>query len=124
MKAGCVWALNTIRHGTAGGPPHLLETHEVIVNLIANTKTSKGLTIQADLNMNSYAKGIKRPDKEMKRLKMTSAANHGEWNYSFSPRNTINKIYPGDISQRELSSEVLNTTHLPGIYLIFTHIFG
>jgi hypothetical protein len=30
-----------------------LETLEVIVNLIANTQTSKGLTIQADLNVNS-----------------------------------------------------------------------
>lgn len=49
----------------------------------------EGLTIQACLNMNSYAKGIKIPGKEMKRLKMTPAAFHGEWNYSVSPRNEI-----------------------------------
>ncbi len=30
-----------------------LGTREVIVDLIANTQTSKGLTIQADLNVNS-----------------------------------------------------------------------
>jgi hypothetical protein len=41
-----------------------LETREVIVNLIANTRTSKGLTIQADLNVNSYSKGIKVSDEE------------------------------------------------------------
>jgi len=76
-------------HITANWRGRPLESHEVIVNLIANTKTSKGLTIQADLNRNSYAKGIKIPVKEMKQLKMTPAAFHGEWNYSFSPRGEI-----------------------------------
>ena len=63
-----------------------METREVIVNLIANTHTSKGLTIQADLNVNSYPKGIKISDEEMARLNVTPADFHGEWNYSLSPR--------------------------------------
>jgi hypothetical protein len=58
----------------------------VIVNLTANTHTSKGLTIQADLNVNSYAKGIKISDEEMAWLSIIPADFHGEWNYSLSPR--------------------------------------
>jgi Rhodopirellula transposase DDE domain len=73
-------------HITANWRGRPLETREVIVNLIANTQTSKGLTIQADLNVNSYPKGIKISDEEMARLNITPADFHGEWNYSLSPR--------------------------------------
>jgi Rhodopirellula transposase DDE domain len=73
-------------HITANWRGRPLESLEVIVNLIANTKTSKGLTIQADLNVNSYAKGIKVSDEEMSRLNIARADFHGEWNYSISPR--------------------------------------
>jgi hypothetical protein len=73
-------------HITANWRGRPLETREVIVNLIANTQTSKGLTIQADLNVNSYSKGIKISDEEMARLNLTQADFHGEWNYSLSPR--------------------------------------
>jgi len=73
-------------HITANWRGRPLETREVIVNLIANTHTSKGLTIQADLNVNSYPKGIKISDEEMARLNVTPADFHGEWNYSLSPR--------------------------------------
>jgi hypothetical protein len=73
-------------HITANWRGRPLETHEVIVNLIANTQTSKGLTVQAGLNVNSYAKGIKISDEEMARLNITPADFHGEWNYCLSPR--------------------------------------
>ena len=73
-------------HITANWRGRPLETLEVIVNLIANTQTSKGLTIQADLNVNSYPKGIKVSDEEMSRLNIIRADFHGEWNYSISPR--------------------------------------
>ena len=77
-------------HITANWRGRPLETREVIVSLIANTQTSKGLTIQADLNVNSYAKGIKISDEEMARLNITPADFHGEWNYSILPRNSEN----------------------------------
>ena len=64
------------------------ESLEVIVNLIADTPTRKGLTIQADLNVNSYPKGIKISNEEMSRLKIRPADFHGEWNYSILPRIT------------------------------------
>jgi hypothetical protein len=73
-------------HITANWRGRPLESLEVIVNLIANTQTRKGLTIQAALNINSYPKGIKVSDEEMSRLNITSADFHGEWNYSISPR--------------------------------------
>jgi Rhodopirellula transposase DDE domain len=73
-------------HITANWRGRPLESLEVIVNLIANTRTSKGLTIQADLNPNSYLKGIKISDEEMSRLNITPAEFHGEWNYCISPR--------------------------------------
>jgi Rhodopirellula transposase DDE domain len=73
-------------HITANWRGRPLENLEVIVNLIANTHTSKGLTIQADLNVNSYPKGIKVSDEEMSRLNITPADFHGEWNYSIFPR--------------------------------------
>jgi hypothetical protein len=60
----------------------------VVVNLIANTRTSKGLTVKADLNLNSYEKGIVIRDEEIERLNITRDDFHGEWNYALSPRST------------------------------------
>jgi predicted RNA-binding protein Jag len=73
-------------HITANWRGRPLESLEVIVNLIANTQTSKGLTIQVALNVNSYQKGIKISDEQMSRLNITPADFHGEWNYTISPR--------------------------------------
>jgi hypothetical protein len=72
-------------HITANWRGRPLESREVVVNLIANTQTSKGLTIQADLNVNSYAKGIKVSKEEMSHLNLKPADFHGEWNYVISP---------------------------------------
>jgi Rhodopirellula transposase DDE domain len=72
-------------HITSNWRGRPLESLEVIVNLIAHTETSKGLTIDADLNVNSYAKGIKVSDEEMSRLNLRPADFHGEWNYTISP---------------------------------------
>ena len=44
-------------HITANWRGRPLETREIIVNLIANTQTSKGLTIQADLNRRKIRSG-------------------------------------------------------------------
>jgi Rhodopirellula transposase DDE domain len=64
-----------------------LESHEVIVNLIAGTTTRTGLTVRAELDPGSYPKGIKITDKEMRALEqdhITRHAFHGEWNYCVS----------------------------------------
>jgi Rhodopirellula transposase DDE domain len=42
-----------------------LTSHEVIVSLIAGTRTTTGLTVQAALDQGEYPKGIKIADKAM-----------------------------------------------------------
>jgi hypothetical protein len=59
-----------------------LVSHEVIVNLIANTATDGGLRIQAGLDRGSYPIGIKVSDDELAAVNITADGWHGEWNYS------------------------------------------
>ena len=63
-----------------------LVSHEVIVNLIANTRTPAGLKVQAQLDTNTYPIGLKVAADEMAKLKLTPADFHGDWNYSITPR--------------------------------------
>lgn len=58
-----------------------------IVQLIANTTTTKGLTIKAKLDKNEYLKGIKISDAELAQVSITPNAFHGEWNYAIHPQN-------------------------------------
>lgn len=67
-----------------------LVSHQVIVQLIANTTTSTGLTVKCRLDENAYDKGIKVTDAEMAKLNITQADFHGEWNYTFKPRSPDN----------------------------------
>ncbi|HHT9111129.1 MAG TPA: ISAzo13 family transposase [Candidatus Brocadiaceae bacterium] len=63
-----------------------LISHEIIVSLIANTTTKRGLCIEAELDNNKYQTGIKISDKELKRLNICPADFHGEdWNYTIYP---------------------------------------
>ncbi|MHB9049973.1 MAG: ISAzo13 family transposase, partial [Pirellulales bacterium] len=63
-----------------------LISHEIIVNLIANTTTRTGLTIKAELDTRQYETGIKVSDAELAALRLKKARFHGDWNYSISPR--------------------------------------
>jgi transposase len=63
-----------------------LLTHEVVVQLIAATKTRKGLTVQCRLDRTAYQKGIKVSDAEMAKLNIKPDDFHGEWNYTVTPR--------------------------------------
>jgi hypothetical protein len=63
-----------------------LTSHEVIVNLIANTTTAKGLTLQADLDTGCYPTGIKVTAQALQDVALEPAALHGEWNYTLAPR--------------------------------------
>jgi hypothetical protein len=62
-----------------------LVSHEVIINLIANTSTEKGLKIQAELDAGTYPTGIKVTDAELAEVNLKRDAFHGEWNYSILP---------------------------------------
>lgn len=64
-----------------------LINHEVIVQLIGNTTTDMGLTIQAELDQNSYPTGIAISNQQMKELNLSRAKFHGkDWNYIIKPR--------------------------------------
>ena len=62
-----------------------LISRQVVVNLIANTTTRKGLKISAKIDENIYEKGIKIKDEEMDKLNLQRDDFHGEWNYSLWP---------------------------------------
>ena len=63
-----------------------LATLQAIVELIGNTKTTKGLTVKAALDTNKYTKGIKVSDQELAHVKIHRHDFHGEWNYTIVPR--------------------------------------
>jgi hypothetical protein len=62
-----------------------LVSHEVIVNLIGATTTSKGLEIRAELDREAYPKGKKVTDEELARVKIQRARFHGDWNHTVLP---------------------------------------
>ena len=62
-----------------------LVSHEVIVKLIANTATTKGLNIQAELDTDKYEAGIKVTDEELAQVNLEPSTFHGEWNYIIAP---------------------------------------
>jgi hypothetical protein len=79
--------------------PHVLPHHPelarkavisrvAVVELIAATTTKTGLTVQCELDENSYAKGIKVTDAEMATLNIETDPWHPEWNYTINPRPT------------------------------------
>ena len=55
------------------------------MNLIANTRTEKGLTVKCELDMETYEKGIIMTDEELSRVKIKRDEFHGERNYTISP---------------------------------------
>jgi Rhodopirellula transposase DDE domain len=67
-----------------------LVSHEVIVNLIAHTTASTGLTIQAQLDPAPYAAGRKITDDELASVHIQRDVFHGEWNYTIAPRTRRN----------------------------------
>jgi hypothetical protein len=63
-----------------------LTSRLAVVELIANTTTTTGLTIRCELDTNTYPKGIKVSKKEMATLNLEGDEFHPDWNYSISPR--------------------------------------
>jgi hypothetical protein len=63
-----------------------LVSHQVIIQLIANTRTKTGLTVACRIDASAYEKGIKVSDAEMAALNIRPANFHGEWNYTLAPR--------------------------------------
>lgn len=62
-----------------------LESLEVIVSLIANTTTEKGLKVGALADKKEYEKGLKVSDEEVDGFKLDRDKFRGDWNYSLAP---------------------------------------
>lgn len=62
-----------------------LISQEAVVQLIGNTKTTKGLQIQAQLDYRNYRKGIEVDKEDFEGIAITKNQFHGEWNYTISP---------------------------------------
>ena len=63
-----------------------LRDYETIVRLISGTTTAKGLAVSCRLDRRKYPPGRTVTDEEMKMLRITPQAFHGEWNYVIRPR--------------------------------------
>ena len=57
-----------------------------VVDLIAATTTTTGLTVACELDTNIYEKGIKVTKAEMATLNLHRDTFHPEWNYTLTPR--------------------------------------
>lgn len=62
-----------------------LTSIEVVVNLIANTTTNKGLKVKAREDRKEYVKGIKISAEELDKVKIEKNQFRGEWNYTILP---------------------------------------
>ncbi len=62
-----------------------LISHEVIVNLIASTKTRSGLKVRAELDNAEYPKGLVVSDDDFAAIKLERNDFHGDWNYRIRP---------------------------------------
>jgi hypothetical protein len=67
-----------------------LVTHQVIVELIAATKTKTGLKVYSRLDQRIYATGQRVTDKQLAEVNLEPDAWHGEWNYTIQPNDETN----------------------------------
>jgi hypothetical protein len=62
-----------------------LVSHEVILELIAATRTRSGLRVQAELDQRRYPLGVRVSDRELAAVPLQRHDWHGEWNYTVLP---------------------------------------
>ena len=77
--------MNTRSYITANWKGTPLVDVDTVVNLIANTTTTKGLSVICQKDDNTYEKGIKISDKDFKEIKFIKIPPLGAWNYKFIP---------------------------------------
>jgi hypothetical protein len=62
-----------------------LTSYRTIVQLIANTTTTKGLKVKADRDEGHYPLGVKVSNKQLAAVPITRNDFHGDWNYTVHP---------------------------------------
>lgn len=70
----------------AGKP---LRSLEVMLGYLRDTTTEAGLRVKATAIDRQYRKGIKVPDREMKKLRLRRHKTCPRWNYTIKPRNPV-----------------------------------
>ena len=73
-------------NATANWRGRPLESHEVIVNLIANTTSATGLKVRCQLDTNIYPTGVQVTSADLAEVQIEHSQFHGEWNYVIRPR--------------------------------------
>jgi hypothetical protein len=63
-----------------------LTTVQAIVELIGNTRTTKGLVVKAALDPNDYPSGKKVSDEQLRQVQIERHKFHGDWNYTIRPQ--------------------------------------
>ena len=62
-----------------------LMSHDIIIELIANTTTRAGLKIRAELDTAPYPTGTKVSDEDLAAINLKRHKFHGDWNYTLLP---------------------------------------
>jgi len=62
-----------------------LTSHQVIISLIAASRTGSGRSVHVRLDEAEYPKGIKVSDEQLEAVNLCGHAFHPEWNYTISP---------------------------------------
>jgi hypothetical protein len=63
-----------------------LVTVQAIVQLIGNTRTTKGQVVKAALDTGEYPTGKQVSEEELRQVMLQPHKFHGDWNYTISPR--------------------------------------
>ena len=70
---------------TMNWPGRPLTSYRVVVQLIANTTTKKGLKINAELDQGHYPTGVKITNKQLAAVPLSKHEFQGDWNYTVHP---------------------------------------
>jgi hypothetical protein len=62
-----------------------LTDYQTIVDLIGNTRTRTGLSVQCQLDTNKYDLGVQITDEQMLEIKLRGDKFHKDWNYTLQP---------------------------------------
>jgi len=62
-----------------------LASRQAVISLIGATTSTAGLKVYAQLDENTYERGVKVTDAQLAAVNLTPDSFHGEWNYTISP---------------------------------------
>ncbi len=67
-----------------------LTSYQTIVELVAGTSTTSGLTVHAERDLGYYPTGTKISDSQLAALPIQPNEWHGEWNYTLTAQRSNN----------------------------------